>query len=94
MRLTRKRRRLVLPSFPRWKFSFILILILFILCLCGGFLFADYRLRPTIQAKAEARARVVATTAINQAIQEKVAKNIHYEDLIAIKVDKDRKSVV
>lgn len=87
MRLTRKRRRLVLPSFPRWKFSFILILILFILCLCGGFLFADYRLRPTIQAKAEARARVVATTAINQAIQEKVAKNIHYEDLIAIKVD-------
>ncbi len=85
MRLTRKRRRLVFPSFPRWKFSFISIL--FILCLCGGFLFADYRLRPTIQAKAEARARVVATTSINQAIQEKVAKNIHYEDLIAIKVD-------
>jgi sporulation protein YunB len=60
---------------------------LFILCLIGGFLFADHQLRPTIQAKAEARARVIATTSINQAIQEKVAKNIRYEDLISVKVD-------
>ena len=44
-------------------------------------------MRPVIQAKAEAHARVLATTSINQAIREKVAKNIRYEDLISVKVD-------
>lgn len=85
MKLTRKKRRIVPLKIPRKNFS--LIFILFILCLVVGFLFADQRLRPTIQAKAEAHARVLATTTINQAIQEKIAKNIHYEDLISVKVD-------
>lgn len=62
-------------------------MLLFILCLVGGFLFADHQLRPTIKARAEAHARVLATTSINQAIREKVAKNIRYEDLISVKVD-------
>lgn len=85
MRLPRKKRKIPVFHLPRKKTS--LFFILFILCLVGGFLFADRQLRPTIQAKAEAHARVIATTSINQAIQEKVAKNIRYEDLISVKVD-------
>ena len=72
------------PVFLKKK---LLLFVLLILCLTGGFLFADHQLRPVIQAKAEAHARVLATTSINQAIREKVAKNIRYEDLISVKVD-------
>jgi len=85
MRLPRKKRKIPVFHLPRKKTS--PFFILFILCLVCGFLFADRQLRPTIQAKAEAHARVIATTSINQAIQEKVAKNIRYEDLISVKVD-------
>ncbi|HBR28578.1 MAG TPA: sporulation protein YunB [Firmicutes bacterium] len=85
MRLRKKRRLVVLPSVIPRKAS--LLFILFILCLIGGFLFADHQLRPAIRARAEAHARVLATTSINQAIREKIAKNIRYEDLISVKVD-------
>ncbi|HHW13120.1 MAG TPA: sporulation protein YunB [Firmicutes bacterium] len=85
MRLKKRRRILVLP--PHFFKKKTLLFFLFILFLIGGFLFADHRLRPVIQAKAEAHARVLATTSINQAIREKVAKNIRYEDLISVKVD-------
>ena len=65
-----KRRMPVFHLPPKRKnTSFFIILI--ILCLVVGFLFADRQLRPTIQAKAEAHARVLATTSINQAIQKK-----------------------
>lgn len=85
MRLGKRRRLPVFPLLSRKKTPFLLLL--FILCLVGGFLFADHQLRPTIKARAEAHARVLATTSINQAIREKVAKNIRYEDLISVKVD-------
>ncbi|NLW59084.1 MAG: sporulation protein YunB [Firmicutes bacterium] len=85
MRLKKRRRIRVLP--PVFQRKTTLRFVLFILCLFGGFLFADHQLRPVIQAKAEAQARVLATTSINQAIREKVAKNIRYEDLISVKVD-------
>ncbi|HEY8392143.1 MAG TPA: sporulation protein YunB [Capillibacterium sp.] len=85
MRLGKRRRWPVFPLLARKKTPFLLLL--FILCLVGGFLFADHQLRPTIMARAEAHARVMATTSINQAIREKVAKNIRYEDLISVKVD-------
>ncbi len=85
MRLGKRRRLPVLPPLSRQKIPFLFLL--FILCLVGGFLFADHQLRPTIKARAEAHARVLATTSINQAIRENVAKNIRYEDLISVKVD-------
>lgn len=52
-----------------------------------GFYYTDLRVRPTLQAMAEARARVLATHSINRAIREKVVESIHYEDLISVKVD-------
>jgi sporulation protein YunB len=61
--------------------------ICFIVLVAIGFYYADVRLRPTLKGMAEARARVVATNSINQAIREKVVANIHYEDLIFVKVD-------
>ncbi|HHT49170.1 MAG TPA: sporulation protein YunB [Firmicutes bacterium] len=85
MRLGKRKRIRVLPPLPRKKTPYLIFL--FILCLVGGFLFADHQLRPTIKARAEAHARVLATTSINQAIRENVAKNIRYEDLISVKVD-------
>ncbi|HHU52364.1 MAG TPA: sporulation protein YunB [Firmicutes bacterium] len=84
MRLTGRRRRPVLSiaiKKPSVK------LLCFLALVAIGFYYADVRLRPTLKGMAEARARVVATNSINRAIREQVVANIHYEDLIFVKVD-------
>src|SRR5690554_1702018 len=86
MSLNRRRRfKIPIPTISMGKFAFIIML--FLLLVIVGFYYADVRLRPTLKAMAEARARVVATQSINQAIREEVVANIHYEDLIFVKVD-------
>lgn len=84
MRLTGRRRRPLL-SIPIKKPS--VKLLCFLALVAIGFYYADVRLRPTLKGMAEARARVVATNSINRAIREQVVANIHYEDLIFVKVD-------
>lgn len=64
------------------------IIILIALLVFGTALFViDVRLRPTILAYAEARARTIATDAINTAINDKIAISIKYEDLIDYRQD-------
>lgn len=86
MRITGRKRLLGTGVLSRGR-KFPYKLILFFLLMLAGFYYADIRIRPTLRAMAEAKARVVATRSINQAIREKVVENIHYEDLISVKVD-------
>lgn len=58
------------------------------------FIVIDRRLRPTLLQFAETRAQVLATRAVNQAITEKVAGSIHYEDLFSVKTDSRGKIVM
>ncbi|OWZ82874.1 sporulation protein YunB [Natranaerobius trueperi] len=65
----------------------LIIITIVIFILIQFFLFIENSLRPTFLAIAEARAKIIAFDAINEAINERVAQNIMYEDLII--VDKD-----
>ena len=55
------------------------------------FLFIENNLRPTLMAIAEARAKIIAFDSINKAINEKVAQEIRYDDLIKVEKDRDGK---
>ncbi len=61
-----------------------------ILCLAVGcltFIVVEVRLKPTLLELAEARARAVATTAVNTALSETGAIDMKYEDLMDWKTD-------
>lgn len=64
-------------------------LIVLVALLLGAALlfFIDARLSPTILAYAEARARTIATDAINAAVNDKIAISIKYEDLVDYRQD-------
>ncbi|MEA4882497.1 MAG: sporulation protein YunB [Clostridia bacterium] len=53
----------------------------------AGFVFVEIRLKPTLLELAEARARVIATSALNDALSEAGAMEIKYEDLMDWKTD-------
>ncbi len=67
----------------------------FVCLLAGfaGFVFVEVRLKPTLLQLAEARARAVATTAVNSALSETSALDIKYEDLMDWKTDSQGKIV-
>jgi len=67
--------------------KFFLKILLFPLLILTGFFYAEHRLRPALHEMAQAKAIEVATQSINVAVREKVVQNIHYEDLISVKVD-------
>lgn len=72
---------------PKWKVVsfFVVILVLFITV--RTFIFLESGLRPTIIKVAEARARIIATEAINSAIDKHIAQESRYEHLIFIHKD-------
>jgi len=55
------------------------VLVVFIL-----FIIIERNISPTLLAIAEARARLIATEAINEAIKNKIANNVSYKDMITI----------
>ncbi|MGE5577342.1 MAG: sporulation protein YunB [Syntrophothermus sp.] len=65
----------------------LLILLALLLFFLSSVVFVDRRLKPTLLQIAEARARVIATRAINGAINEKMVRSMRYEDLYSIKTD-------
>ncbi|HEX2953350.1 MAG TPA: sporulation protein YunB [Bacillota bacterium] len=87
MRFSMRRRFSIPRKRGGFQHRFALYFIVFIILLLLSFIFVDKRIRPTLFQLAEAKARVMATSAINEAIQSKVSQNLHYEDLIAVKVD-------
>jgi sporulation protein YunB len=71
-----------------------LILAVFIFLAVRAFLFVEGNLRPTIISMAEARARQLATEAINNAIKQKIAQESRYEHLIFIQKDNQGKIIM
>ncbi|NLY53148.1 MAG: sporulation protein YunB [Firmicutes bacterium] len=67
------------------KVTISLILITF--CVLQVLMLLDRNLRPTLEAIAEARAKVIATQAINDAINTKIAQEIKYGLLITVHTD-------
>ncbi|HHU69918.1 MAG TPA: sporulation protein YunB [Thermoanaerobacterales bacterium] len=68
---------------------FIIFVLLFIL-----FYLIEINLGPTLLAIAEARARIIATEAINEAVSRKITGKIQYKDLINIHKNKDGEIVL
>lgn len=59
-----------------------------LVCLSAALImFLDTQLRPTLMAIAETRAKIIATQAINDAINTKVAQDIKYGLLITVHTD-------
>lgn len=81
------------PTYSAFKFRFrpglfsFLFLIFFIYLAVKTFIFVESNLRPTIISLAETRAKVLATEAINNAINTHIAKESRYEHLIFIQKD-------
>lgn len=72
------------PRYPRKIFICIVILLLITVVPFG---IIESNLKPTILAIAKAEAEQVAVRAIQDAINEKVAKSVEYKDLIFIRTD-------
>ncbi|QNO15712.1 sporulation protein YunB [Alkalicella caledoniensis] len=85
----RKRRFSLFRGVRIKKFRLIgfLIMILFIYSSVRTFIFIETNLRPTIISIAEARAKVIATEAINNAIDLHIARESRYEHLIFVQKD-------
>lgn len=86
------RRRLSLPKLSnaskRWLTLFLSIgLIIYV------FFLIESHLKPTLLAIAEARATAIATTTINNVINEQISQGTEYQNLVSVKVD-DRGRVV
>ena len=67
--------------------------VLGILCLFAVFCFyfVDFRIRPTLRNLAEAKARVIATQAINEAIKSNISPDIQYQNLMKIQLNNEGK---
>lgn len=70
-----------------YAWSFELVFLLALVLGTALLFFIDSRLAPTILAYAEARARTIATDAINAAVNDKIAISIRYEDLVDFRQD-------
>lgn len=69
----------------------ILILITIFLFSFWSFSTFETKIKPTVAAMAEARAKVIATHAINEAINQEIVNKIKYDDLIMLKRDEQSK---
>lgn len=68
--------------------TFISIIIIF-LVLIYGFLLVDQKIKPAFIAIAEVKAREIATRSINKSVNDRVAEDIQYQDLIFIRTDNE-----
>lgn len=66
------------------KITFLSMVITLLLLTALLFFAIEKNIAPTVMAIAEARARLIATEAINDAINKKIARNIQYKDLVTI----------
>lgn len=71
----------------RFPVRIIVVLIVLALVVLVPFGIAETNLTPTILAIAKAYAEQIAVTAIQDAVNDKIAKNVEYKDLIFIRTD-------
>lgn len=72
---------------PRFSVKMIMVIIILVLIVVIPFGVVESNLKPTILAVAKANAEQIAVQAIQNAINEKVAKSVDYKDLIFIRTD-------
>ncbi len=72
---------------PRFPIKILVVVIILVLIVLIPFGIVESNLKPTILAVAKAHAEQIAVQAIQNAINEKVAKSVEYKDLIFIRTD-------
>jgi len=83
------------PTYSAFKLRFrpgllgFLIIVIFLYLTVRSFIIIESNLRPTIIAIAESRAKIMATEAINNAINQNIAQGSRYEHLIFIQKDNE-----
>jgi len=85
--------RIEIPPYKRRKFISLMVVGSFLISLVLTFFAIDLRLRPSLRDLALAQAKVLATTAVNQAVARGEARSIKYENLVTIKVDQQGRPV-
>jgi sporulation protein YunB len=75
----------------RRDFSAAILSLVFLVLVVSGFYMLDFRIRPTLGRLAEAKAKQVATRAINEAISTNISTNIQYQHIIHVNFDTDGK---
>ncbi|MDK2882360.1 MAG: hypothetical protein PWP58_696 [Bacillota bacterium] len=63
------------------------VLFIFIVLFTGVFFLVERNIRPTLMALAEARAKILAVQAINEAVASEIVETVKYQDLIALHKD-------
>jgi sporulation protein YunB len=77
------------------RLTIVLVALGLIICLLLLMLFVIERnLKPTIKEIGEAKARQVATEAINDAVKHKIADSVNYQDLIFVQKDSQGRIVL
>ena len=71
----------------RFPVRIVVILLIIVLMTAIPFAIVESNLKPTILAVAKAQAEQIAVKAIQDAVNEKVAKSVEYKDLIFIRTD-------
>jgi sporulation protein YunB len=85
-RLNKRLTFIKIPPYRKRKFRSLTFFGVFCLLLVFGFYFVDFRIRPTLRFLAEAKAKLIATQAINEAIRSNICPDIQYENLIHIQL--------
>jgi sporulation protein YunB len=86
------RRRISLPKLPNISKKWLMLFLVSGL-IVYAFYVSESHLKPTLLAIAEARATAIATTTINNVINEQISQGLDYQNLVSVKVD-DRGRVV
>lgn len=99
MRRLRRRRkqgtiRFEIPPYRRRRFISLVIVASFMASLCLTAWVIDARLRPVLRELALAKAKTLATSAVNQAVSMGEARLIRYQDLMTIKNDQSGRPVL
>lgn len=71
--------------------KFYIFVIALILLLYWSFSIFETKIRPTVVALAEAKAKVIATNTINMAVNEGIVNKIKYEDLVSLNKDSNNR---
>lgn len=82
---------LPIPPYKRRFTATLLVLALFCIFSSVSFYMVDFRIRPTLAGLAEAKAKQIATLAVNEAIRVNISPNIRYQNLITLNFDKEGK---
>lgn len=93
MRFNLKKRYLPIqvPPYRRRIVTTIYILLIIFILFFLSFYLVDFRIRPTLINLAEAKAKQMATRAINEAVRSNISPNIRYQSLINLNFDKEGK---